>query len=130
MRPVIKYFITLFVAISVAVTPAVSVFASLDSGVAAYLQATSVDPCHEVAAGDVVKNEPTKASDAVPCEDCCKNGACQVKLCSSCGNPAQSSAISPMTFLSKHSTSNSYQRSYSEGYPSLRLSPAFRPPIR
>ena len=125
-----KYFISLLIAVSMAMTPVVSVLATTVSGNAAHTQDTDVVPCHEMGSGEVVKDKSISASGTSSCEDCCKGGACQHGLtCSSCVHTAQLSTISPLAFLAQYGIGDNYQSDHSDGYPSLILSPAFRPPI-
>ena len=130
MRRMFKFLTSLLIVVSMVATPAASVLASTDTGSTAYVQDTNVVPCHEMDSEDMIKDESTQATGTHPCRDCCKNGACQERLCSSCAYFAQLPAISPLTFLAPHRISDSYQSDLLNSYPSLILSPAFRPPIR
>ena len=130
MRRMFKSLASLLIVVSMVATPVASVLASTDTGSAAYVQDTNVVPCHEMDSEDVVKDESTQTTGTHPCKDCCKDGACQESLCSSCAHFAQLPAISPLTFLAPHGISDSYKSDLFDSHPSLILSPAFRPPIR
>lgn len=130
MRPFVKYITSLLLAISMAVTPVISVLAATATDDAAYTQNTNVMPCHEMSSEEVVKNNTTQASDTHRCKNCSKDGACQEKLCSSCAHFVQLSAISAQIFIAPQEISDSYQSGLYDSYSSLILSPAFRPPIR
>jgi hypothetical protein len=128
MRPIVKYVTSLLLAISMAVTPVISVLATTVTDNAAHTQDTNVMPCHEKDSEHVVKDESTQVSGTHICNERCKDGACQEKLCSSCAHLVQLSTPS-LTFYMPQGISDSYQSNLFDSYPSLILSPAFRPPI-
>ena len=129
MSAVSKYLTSLLIAVSIALTPVVSVFATTVTDSSAHMQDKNEVPCHEMASVAMDMDESAQSSGTHPCKDCCKDGACQDKHCSSCILTIQLSAITSLTFLVPHRISTSYQSGHSDSYPGLIHSPAFRPPI-
>lgn len=131
MQLIFKNITTLLLAISMAMTPVVSVLATTVIDNATYTHDAKVDPCHEMGSVEVVKNKSTQESAIHPCKEGCKDRACQDgSLCSSCTQSAQFSAISTLILLTKHSISDNYHSNHSDGYTGVILSTAFRPPIQ
>ena len=129
MSAVFTFLTSLLIVVSLASTPVVSVFATTGADNSTSMQNKNEAPCHEMASGAMVMDESIQESDAHSCEDCCKDGACQDKHCSSCILSIHFSAITLLAFLIPHRISSNYQFDRSDSYPGLIHSPAFRPPI-
>jgi len=131
MRRMINCITSLLLAISMAVTPVVSVLATTVTDNTVHAQDPNVMPCHEMASGDVVKNKPSQVSVTHRCKHCSEGSSCQDGfLCSSCGHSAHLAALSSPALLARHRAGDSYRSDLLDSYPSLIPSPAFRPPIR
>ena len=130
MSALSKYLTSLLIAVSMALTPVVSVFATSVTDSSTHMQDKNEVPCHEMASGVVDMDESAQSSDTDSCKYCCEDGVCQDKHCSSsCILTIQLSAITSLTLLIPHKISTSYQADRLDNYPGLIQSPAFRPPI-